>query len=58
MVSEGMVKVLRACPIKASADRDALHALQWRRAAIVPERAIFSFYKSGVRALKTTQPIK
>lgn len=58
MVYEGMVKVVRSAPVKASADRDVLHALQWRWAAAVPERALFPFSKSGVRALKRTQPIK
>lgn len=58
MVYEGTVKVVCSYPIKASADRDVLHALQWRRAAIVSEKAIFPFYKSGVSALKRTQPIK
>lgn len=58
MVYEAMVKVVSSYPIKASAGIDVLHALQWRWAAIGSERAIFRFYKSGVRALKRTQAIK
>lgn len=44
-------------PIKASSNRDALHALQWRRAAIFFEKAFFLFLKVGSECQrKRTKP--